>query len=237
VRPFNLVLRFTRTRRLLALVIVIGGCGATFAGAAAVTLATGILATSSKPLSHATCTLTASSADTYVDEFTPATANGATTTISTSPRSARRRRIYINFDLATCPTAIPSGAEVDSATLNLRTTVAPPSARTLSVWRVTSAWTAATATWNVQPTVAAVATTTLAPGTTSGVKSFDVTNDVNDFVQSAPVPTPPPYASAVSNLGWMIDDEGAAATATITFASNENGTVANRPKLVIAYGS
>jgi hypothetical protein len=237
VRPLSVILRFTRTRRLLALTLVIGGCGATVAGAAAVTLATGILATSSKPLSHATCTLTASAADTYVDQQNPTIANGASTTISTSPRAARLRRIYIRFDPATCSTAIPSGAEVDSATLNLTTTAAPPSARTLSVWRVTSAWAAATATWNLQPTVAAVATTTLAPGLASGVKSFDVTNDVNDFIQSAPLPTPPPYASAVANLGWMIDDEGAAATATITFASNENATVALRPSLVIAYGS
>jgi hypothetical protein len=237
VRPFSFVLRFTRTRRLLGLVLVIGGCGATVAGAAAVALATGILATSSKPLVHATCTLTASAADTYVDEFIPAGANGASTTISTSPRSARRRRIYIRFDLASCATAIPSGAEVDSATLKLTTTVVPPSARTLSVWRATSAWAAGTATWTLQPTVAPIATTTLAIAVASGVKSFDVTNDVNDFVQSAPLPTPPPYASAVSNLGWMIDDEGAAATATITFASNENATVGNRPSLVIAYGS
>ena len=102
---------------------------------------------------------------------------------------------------------------------------------------MTSAWAAGTTNWNVQPTVATTVTSTLAVAATAGAKAFDVTNDINDYVQSAPVPTPPPYGAAVTNLGWMIDDEGASANTTDVFASNENGTVASRPKLVITYGS
>ena len=231
------MLRFIRTRRILALVVIIVGCGATVASATAVTVATGLLATSSKALSHATCTLTADSADTYVDQKNPTTFNDTSTTISTLSKTSQAQRIYLQFNLGSCATPIPSGAEVDSATLTLTTTTAPAAVRTLSVWRVTSSWTASGTNWNIQPTVASTATTTLSVAAAAGANNFDVTNDVNDFIQSAAAPTPPPYASAVTNYGWMINDAGASSTTSDTFASNENATVASRPKLVITYGS
>src|SRR5206468_2000413 len=105
----------------------------TIAGAAAVVVASGLLSTSSKSLTHASCTLTTSD-DTYVDENKPAQYNDTATAISTESLTGSRRRIYIQFNLASCATAIPSGAEVDSATLTLTTTAAPAAARTLSVW-------------------------------------------------------------------------------------------------------
>jgi hypothetical protein len=231
------VSRFVRTRRTLALVVIIIACGATVAGAAAVTLATGVLATSSKTLTHATCTLAADSADTYVDQKSPTTFNDTSTTISTLSKTSQAQRIYLEFNLGSCATPIPSGAEVDSATLTLTTTIAPAAARTLSVRRVTSSWTASATSWNVQPTFASTVTSTLSVSAVAGADNFDVTNDVNDFVQSAPTPTPPPYSSAAINYGWVIADEGASSTTSDTFASNEFATAASRPKLVITYGS
>lgn len=229
--------RFTRTRRTLALVVIIVTCGATVAGATVVTLSTGLLATSNKALAHATCTLTADSADTYVDQRNPTTFNDTSTTISTLSKTSQARRIYLQFNLGSCGTPIPSGAEIDSATLTLTTTAAPAAVRTLTVRRVTSSWTASATNWNLQPTYAATATTTLSVPAVAGANNFDVTNDVNDFVQSAPTPTPPPYSSAVTNYGWVIADEGASSATTDTFASNEFATAASRPKLVIAYAS
>lgn len=229
--------RLGRMRRLTALVLVIGACGAAVAGATAVTIVSGFLVTSSKSFTHATCTLTPAASDTYVDENNPTTANGSTTTLLTSPRNGRRNRIYIAFDLASCSPAIPATAQVDFATLTLTTTAAPPSTRTLTVRRVSASWTPAATTWNVQPSFAGTATTTLAVGTTIGAKSFDVADDVNDYLQSGRVPMPPPYTTVVPNFGWVIADEGGTGNATIAFASSENATTASRPQLVIAYGA
>jgi hypothetical protein len=235
VNLFCTIRLLSRARRLLGLVLLIGGCGAGVAGAAAITIATGTLVVSSKTLTHATCTLTgtAQTADAEVREANAGSNFSTQASMVTRPDAPNRRRGYLVFDLTKCSPAIPANAEVDSATLILFAT-GVPATRTITLYRVTSSWTEAGITWSAQPTVAASATTSLSLSST-GAKSFDVTNDVNDFTQSAPTPLPP-YAATVPDFGWMIDDEGAGTT-QITFGSSENGTAARRPTLVIAYAS
>lgn len=223
----------TRTCALLVAGFV-AGCCASLASAAAVAVVSGVIVTGSRAVTHATCTITPAAADTFVDERNPTTPNGAATTVSVSPNANKRTRVEIRFELGSCPSSL-SGALVDSAVLTLTATAVPNVPRTLTVRRLTAAWSPATATWNTQPAFAGTATTTLAVGTSPGAKSFDVTNDVDDVVQSARVPTPPPYAAAVPDFGWVIADEGASANVSVVFASSEHGTAASRPRLVVAY--
>ena len=235
MRPFRALARLTRTRRLASLVVVILATSATIAGATAVTLTSGLLATSSKTLTHATCTLqgTAQAIDSEVRAANPNN-NYQTNTTMLTEGTGSQRKVYVEFTLSACSPALPANAEVDSATLTLWAT-AVGGTRTLKLYRTTSTWTEAGITWNTQPTSTPASPTTSFSVSATGTQTIDVSNDVNDFLQTSPSALPP-YGAVVTNYGWMIDDEGTGTT-TITFASSENGTAAHRPKLVIAYAS
>jgi hypothetical protein len=235
VRPFRALARLTRTRRLAAVVVVILATSATIAGATAVTIASGLLATSSKTLTHATCTLqgTAQSIDSEVRSASPTTNYGTQTTMVVEGTGSQRK-VYVQFTLSACSPTLPSNAEVDSATLTLYATTVGGT-RTLKLYRTTSTWTETGITWNTQPTSTPASPTTSFSVSATGNQTIDVSNDVNDFLQTSPSALPP-YGAVVTNYGWMVDDE-ATGTTQITFASSENGTTTHQPKLVIAYAS
>jgi len=232
------LLNIRRMSRLsLAAMLVLLVPGVAVAGAASLSIVTGLLAAKTKTLTHTTCTLSSTSADTFVNESNKTQNNSNATTLGVSSSTSARQRALYMFDLSTCA-ATMKNAQIDSATLTVKPLSAPGTARTYSVYRVTSTWTATT-NWNNQPTTAAATTTTFsASGSSLAAKPLDVTIDVNDFVQSAATGgTPaflPPYTAAVANFGWEIVD-GNSGTAVATFGSTQNGTVANRPTLAINY--
>ncbi len=167
-----------------------------------------------------------SSDDSYVDQ-TSANANtnfGASTSLLVASRSGpnRNRRTFARFDAS----GIPAGATIASASLRLYMSTAPSNARNYDAFRVTGIWTEGAITWNNQPGVAASATDAQ-PSGGAGWKTWDVTADVQSFVNAAS-----------SNYGWRINDQIESQSSTnrqATFRSSEFGTVGQRPQLVVNY--
>lgn len=220
-----------RLRRLPSLVLVLLLTSAAVAAASGVTVASGLLATASKTLTKATCSLTAASADTFVNEANKPQANGGTTSIVVQNGAGQRRRALVRFNFASCSNAANlANASVDSATLTVNWTSTTGTPRTINVYRATTDWGAST-NWNTQPAFAASATTTMTlTGVVGGSKSADVTHDVNDYLQSSPTPVAP-YTEVVSNFGWVLTDEGGGAGIS-SFNSSET---ASGPTLTINY--
>jgi len=212
-------------RRSIVISIVVAGILTAAAGATAVGLVSQKISIFTKSLTHASCTLpgTSVSDDVYTDELTPTANSGAaTTTISISPRSSRRRFGWIKFDLTAC--SLPANAQVDSATLTVNVTTAM-TGRTITVTETTASWTEGALTWNTNPAVAG-ATTGAFSANATGAKTVDVSADVADWV-----------SGAAANNGWQLADLGASTNLTGALGSSENATVGNRPTLAIAYAS
>src|SRR5262245_27023169 len=130
--------RFGRTTKILVVTIVAGGAIAAAAGAAAVGLVSGKIAIFSEPVTHGSCTVPATSAtDSWTNEASTGQNNGTATTLQMSPRTGQRRYGWLQFNLAGC--GMPAGAQVDSATLNVRVTTAV-AGRTITVTEATSTW-------------------------------------------------------------------------------------------------
>jgi hypothetical protein len=206
--------------------------GAAVAGAEAVGVVSGLLASTTKTLTRTTCTLQPAAADTSANEANKTANNGAVTQLGVGSGTNARQRVFVRFNLPAGCAASIANAEVDSATLTLFQ-ISGTAGRTYKLYKVSATWTA-TANWNTQPAVAGTALTTFT-GATNSARTIDVTQDVNDIVQSQPTVLPP-YASSTSSFGWMVADENAG-TSVALFASSENATAANRPKLVVTYAS
>jgi hypothetical protein len=221
------------TRRSLAIAFVSLLLGATAAGAAGISVASRFLATQTRTLTHATCTLQPASVDTYVNEASKNSSFSASTSFVTNSANNQRQRPLLTFTLSGCGSHLTTGnPQVDAATITVIVASASGGTRTVSVYRVTSAW-SSSVTWTTQPTVAGSATTAFTASLFSlGAKTIDVTNDVVDFVHTSPIVLPP-YSSAVPNLGWEMQDVGSAGT--VSMSSSEAATSTSRPKLVIDY--
>lgn len=201
------------TRRLLiGLVATIAlGTGAAFA--ATLSVSSAHLWAGSQPLTKGTCSVNAT-VDTYIDQKSPTSSFGSASSLSVQPDSGKARQALVRFDLSSCNVPMTGGA--DSATLQLRVTTAPKSSRTLTLTRVTTAWTGST-TWSTAPSVAGGATATFATGASNDVTvNVPVTVDVDRFVKGA------------ANLGWRISDGGSA-------AARDTTTFAAAPTLVVDY--
>jgi hypothetical protein len=222
------------TRRSLAIALVSLLLGATAAGAAGVSVASRFLATQTRTLTHATCTLQPASVDTYVNEASKNSSFSASTSFVTNSANSQRQRPLLTFTLSGCGSHLTTGnPQVDAATITVIVASASGGTRTLTVYRVTSAW-SSSVTWNTQPTIAGSATATFTASLFSlGAKTIDVTNDVVDFVHTSPTVLPP-YSSAVTNLGWEMQDLGST-SGTVSMSSSEASTTTSRPKLVIDY--
>jgi len=224
------------------------------AGAAAAVLvgATGLVLGSTATLTvtpknagaFSTCVLTAypttSSAalDAVVNEQAKTNSNGALATIPVQSRTTRNTRGFLRFDVAKCTPTIASSATVRTASLRLNLAVAPDVSRTYDIKRVTgpcpeaatTCWSENGLTWNNQPPVAAVATSTLTLGPSSATNqyyAFNVTADVAAMV-----------AGTVSNYGWRVSDtaEAHATGYVAAFKAKDAGSNASgAPVLVIAY--
>jgi hypothetical protein len=207
---------------------VVGSAGPGVAAAASLLLSSRSLTTyaaaSSVPLSS--CTLTPV-ADSYVAGNILNTGSnfGTATTLSVRSDVLGDRRTFVRFDLSQCADA--AQARVTSAELRLYLSAAPSATRTYDVYRVTAAWAENGITWSNQPGTAASATAGAPTGTASGITlAWGVASDVQAFVDGAS-----------ANFGWALRDrtEASLTARTGTFTSRDDATVAQRPKLVLAY--
>jgi len=213
--------RFRRTSRLVLVGVAAAAVLAAAAGAAAVGVVSGRIAIFTKTVTHATCNLTSTSVsdDSYTQEQNANANSGTNPVISVKARANQVWYGWIRFDLTAC--AFPTDAQVDSATLTLVPTAS--SGRTVAIARVTGSWAEGTITWNNSPSVSGTTTATTTISSTAA-KTWDVSTDVDDFV-----------SGVATNYGWRLWDDGAASSTTTSFASTENGTTTNRPKLSVTY--
>ena len=173
-----------------------------------------VLAMSATAASAGTYTVN-SNGDTWINEASPAQNNRTTTTLrsTASSTATSRTRALIAFTLPT----IPANEQITSAVLRLRVTTT--STRAVSVHRATLAWTESTATWtNMNAFFDATSEASFTPSSAATV-SVDISTLVQNW-----------RAGTYANLGVMLLG---ANSSTAQFASEENGTVAYRPQLVI----
>lgn len=174
-----------------------------------------------------TCTL-AASADTYADQslLNAGTNYGAATTLDVRSFQTlslvwENKRAFVRFDLASC--AIPAGARVKTASLDLYLGTAPSASRTYNVHRVQSDWTETGLTWSAQPTWVATATGNF-DSTVVGTRSAPVTGDVSLFV-----------AGTATNYGWLVKDSAEDSFTSYQGSLNAKEAASQRPALVIGY--
>lgn len=209
-------------RRVAILLAATVGVSAGVAYAATLGVTSWRLWAGSQTLTKATCTLQPATTDTYVTQATPGGTNGSATTMLVRSNTGGVDWAFVYFDLSSC--AIPTTGGADTATLTLFITTAPGTSRTIAVTPVLSSW-SNTLTWTAAQSLSyGPTTTTFTTGTTNNTaKSVTVTVDVDALIKN-------PSAS----FGWRLSDTGSG-NATTTFASSNNATAANRPKLVINY--
>ncbi len=164
---------------------------------------------------HAASYTVNSNGDSWINEASTAQNNGTVTTLraTASSTGTSRTRAVIAFTLP----AIPANETITSAVLRLRVTTT--STRVVNVHRVTDVWTESTVTWaNTNADFNAASEASFTPSTAATI-SVDVTALVQGW-----------RAGTFANNGLMLLG---ATSSTAQFASEENGTVANRPQLVI----
>jgi hypothetical protein len=230
-------------RVLVAILIVLGLTSGPVLGAA-------LSVTSSSLTTFRTCTLTPLTAlsnvgtDSTVDEASPTTALGTSTSLTvTSRSSSRNARVYLRFDLTRCNPAIPSSAIINAANLRMVPMAVATACRTYDVFRVTASWSETTITWNNQPFGTTLNNPPTASRTTSNAvgaapctntstnvytSRWNVTSDVATFV-----------AGTQTNFGWMIRDdaESESSTArTTSFYSRDIGSIASA-QLIVDYAT
>lgn len=173
-----------------------------------------LLAAAPTAASAATYTVN-SSGDSWINEGSPNQNNGTNTTLraTASTTNTNRTHALMHFALP----AIPANETITSAVLRVRVTLV--GTKTVTVHRVTDTWTEATVNWtNTSLDYDATAEGSFLPSALATV-STDVTGLIQKW-----------KSGTATNHGLML--VGAAGSAA-QFASEENGTVANRPQLVI----
>ena len=174
----------------------------------------------------------ASAADTHIDAALPTTSNSTSaTSVVAGGASEKQGLLRFNNIIGSAGGQVPANSKIISAVLQLRVT--DGSAQTFNVHRMLRDWTATT-TWNGWPThgngiqrngdeALALADATLSAPALNGLLSIDVAKAVQA------------WADGEANYGLCIV---AASTSTdgFSYASADNGTIANRPRLAITYG-
>ena len=171
--------------------------------------------------------------DSYLDQFNLNTNQDASLSLSVYSKSAQLRRAVVRFDLST----IPSDAYAKTATLSLWKNGGTTS-HTHETHQITGAtlWVENQVTWNSRATGTswttaggdfnATVTSTATTGTTNAWINWDVLAIVQSWLGATPS----------TNNGILIKDslEGTGSI-NVTFATAQDGTLANRPKLAITY--
>ena len=164
-------------------------------------------------------TLTAS-ADTTGYQTNPTTIYGSSTDIGVGSGASANGRVLLRFTLP----ALASHCDITAATLRLYAS-GPTAGRTIDVYRVDPAgtWSEAATNWNNFPATTGVAVGSASLGSV-GWQQWTVTTMVTAF-----------YAG--TNSGFLVRDrvEGGGGIWQL-WSARENGTVANRPQLVLTWG-
>jgi hypothetical protein len=215
-----------KKRTLLFVVVATIAAGSSVAYAATLGVSSWHLWAGGQTLTKATCTVTGAQTDTYVNQASATSSFGSAATLGVVPAgdAPKQQWTFVKFDLSSCN--IPATGGADSATLSLYLSTAPTTSFNYDLTRVTSAW-GGTLTWNQAQslTYAGSATTSVAGGTTSGVRiSFPVTGDVDAFIKGG------------ADFGWRVSATGSGQNAvkdTAKFASTDSGS--NVPTLTVNY--
>jgi len=159
-------------------------------------------------------------ADSFINEQSQGTNYGSQPTMDVQRRATRNRRSLVKFDLST----IPPNSTINSATLELYSTVAPTTSQQLDIHRITSSWQETTVTWSSQPTFDSVISSSIQGGTGTGWKIWDVTGLVKDW-----------YLGTYQNYGFLVKSNLETGTTAYlySFATKENST--NKPILRVNY--
>ncbi len=171
--------------------------------------------------------------DTFLDQLSGSNNSGSTTLSAGRATTQNGFQTLIKFEdiIGAGAGQIPQGAIVTNVTLTMYMTASPTFTNpTFSLYRMTAGW-SDTATWSSMGDgigfgeARSSADRTI---TDSGVKSYTFASN------AAMIASVQAWANdPSSNQGWYIfcDDNSSKAS----FASSENGTVANRPKLTVEY--
>lgn len=185
-------------------------------------------------------------ADNRVEQANPTVNNGSSSNLNLPGKdSGAARYAHLDFDLS----GIPADHVCNSATFNLQMTVLDVSNQVFEAWLSVSGnsgWTELGSTWNTRD-----GTTAWVGGTNGGgVEGTDVEATVlgtYSFVsagQTPPVALPipldaariQPYFGSATHLHIVAKRQGAATSAS-SIGSQDTGTVANRPTLVIDHSA
>jgi hypothetical protein len=182
------------------------------------------------PTPTSTATPTSRSFDSVADSFVeldyPDANNGTNIDMSVDGDPTKTNRAFVRFDVS----SIPAGSTVTHATLKLCFSSAPGAGAQGHVHElrlVTSGWTETGVTWNNQPAASTTVSDAIVVPSGAQCVSFDVTADVQAWVDGAP------------NHGWRLSDQDEATpgSSLTTYAAREHGTSGQRPQLVVPYTS
>ena len=130
-----------------------------------------------------------------------------------------QERSYVMFDIS----SIPPASTVSAATLTLCRTNGSGSGTTHELRTATAAWTEGGLTWNNQPTLSSSVLHTIPVPSSAGCVSVSVKENVQAWLLGA------------ANFGWRIMDTDEPNAPTVQWATRENGSALQRPKLEVTY--
>jgi hypothetical protein len=154
-------------------------------------------------------------ADTWVGTLQPNLNHGTEPLMSVGPQE----RSYLMFDIS----SIPPASSVSAAMLTLCRTNGSGSGTTHELRQATAAWAEGTLTWNTQPTLSTTVLHTIPVPSSADCVSVSVKENVQAWLLGAP------------NFGWRIMDTDEPNAPTVQYATRENASSAQRPKLDVTY--
>ena len=165
--------------------------------------------------------------DSWLDENNPTTNHGTAALLGIGYRSATSKisRGIFQFDL----TGIPQGSTINSATFSIYATGTDEGEsgnRTYEVHYVTQSWDESTVTWSNQPTFdATVEDSVVVTANTTGFKTFSsMATVVQEWLDGDQ-----------TNYGIVVKVNNETLAPSMNYATSDNATAANRPKLVVNY--
>lgn len=165
--------------------------------------------------------------DTYIDEYTPnqGDINGTKEylLLRNMNLSGWELDTLVMFDLS----SIPIAATVESARLHFYYYLysdSDPTGNPIKAHRITSAWSESTTSWNTRPVYDPTETDTVSMPASYGWMQWDVTGDVQDFIDGTE-----------TNYGWQIMNATASGNSMIRFYPKEYADSDYHPYLELKF--